>query len=1270
MTRTNRFLQPHARRISVTCTLAILLLAYGAHSHPASAAETIWINPLGGLFDTQANWSNGFPFGTLEAKFDLAAAYTVTLTSNASSARLIVNGGDVRLHLSGRTYGLSNAVWVGDSTDKTGQLTLRNGALNAGSIEVGRDSADTGQLIIDTAASVTNTNATIVGQSGQGTLSIQNGGRLIDGSAIIGRDATALATATVTGAGSQWTTGTLQIGRSGNGTLNVSGGGRLVSGIAQVGALSGGTGRIAVLGNNSLWTITQAFTIGDQGSGSLTIDDGGTVESQSSTTLGSSFGANGNVVVQGVGSRWTIADTLLIANAGTAQLSILDGAEVTSGAVHLSSAGTSQSTVRISGINSRWTVDDGLYLGGALSAGGAAELRVETGATLVTGTRSTAPLKVWDNGRLIIAGGTLQARHFIQRGTLDFRNGTLRISGGQFDSGNAFTVDGDNLTALPTLELLAGATTNNLSSLTIADIRQAKLLISGGAAATVNGDVILGRNVGSHSEVVLEQNGLLSAQGIVGVGGTATGSGGSAEVAIRSHAQLNAANAVRLWPGGTLHLDGGLISAAQLQFDGGQFNFSAGTLRLTSPAIATQAWLAGVLGPSRTLIGSQTLDLAGMTLNAPLVVNGGSLISQSSTNNSLLDLKSGTIAITGSSTNGAPGLLSIANGANASFAQGLINHGEIELVGSTALLQGGLLVNQGTVLGRGRIAMSLDNREAGEVRAVDGDRLVFQGLSNVSVGRIEASTGAEIEFTSSLTNGTGGLLNARDATLRFRGGLINDGAIALTTGIASILGDVQNNVTGRAVISGNATVIWNDDLVNQGIVQVTTGSTAIYLGSVTGAGAFTGGGTNAFLGDLRPGNSPGVVAFAGNVQLGSTNNLQIEIGGTIAETQHDRLVIAGNAELGGTLDLRLINGHRPVAGDRFQILQFSQRSGMFNSITQPTGASPVQLVPIYGATDVTLFAVKNGVKTWALDADGPATAPTNWFGGTAPNAAGERIAFTTVATANRRVTLVSPLTVSEIEFDDDNNYTISGPETLTFQQTGSTAARLSVQGTHGHGTHAIDTTTRLASDLIIDHQSNADLLLTGTLQNELGKLLVKTGSGTIELQGSQHWGDGARIHIEQGTFRFALPETATTQIGENAAALVDVGATLELAGDRSALCDSLSVPDQHHHADIENHGALLVSGAHQSAGEILGTGMVTLSADTDLTVDRIVQRSLVIGAGAKLTIRPDGRIAAALTNFEGTNSDSVTAVPEPPTMVLLLLALLIAAAIHGTRRRC
>ena len=94
---------------------------------------------------------------------------------------------------------------------------------------------------------------------------------------IIAVDTGSTGAVTVNGAGSGWTTaGDLYVGSSGSATLTIlNGGGVSIGGSSYLGVASGAIGAATVDGAGSSWTISGNLGMGSQGSGTLTIRNGG-----------------------------------------------------------------------------------------------------------------------------------------------------------------------------------------------------------------------------------------------------------------------------------------------------------------------------------------------------------------------------------------------------------------------------------------------------------------------------------------------------------------------------------------------------------------------------------------------------------------------------------------------------------------------------------------------------------------------------------------------------------------------------------------------------------------------------------------------------------------------------------------------------------------------------------------------------------------------------------------------------------------------------------
>lgn len=209
--------------------------------------------------------------------------------------------------------------------------------------------------------------------------------------------------------------------------------------------------------------------------------------------------------------------------------------------------------------------------------------------------------------------------------------------------------------------------------------------------------------------------------------------------------------------------------------------------------------------------------------------------------------------------------------------------------------------------------------------------------------------------------------NAKTLTIATGGTIVNSGALTNTAGSFVInQGTINNGGTLNVGWSlNNQTTINNTGIINntktftnvagatvanQNIINNNTGGSWINNGSINGGtGVFnnntgaTLGGSGTYTGSLvndgtfSPGNSPGVFKIIGSF----TNNgiLNIEIGGNGGAgvpTGHDQLLINGNAVLGGTVNITVINGYVAPHLFTFNFITASSIAGAFDVVNVPT----------------------------------------------------------------------------------------------------------------------------------------------------------------------------------------------------------------------------------------------------------------------------------------------------------------------------------------------
>jgi T5SS/PEP-CTERM-associated repeat protein len=148
------------------------------------------------------------------------------------------------------------------------------------------------------------------------------------------------------------------------------------------------------------------------------------------------------------------------------------------------------------------------------------------------------------------------------------------------------------------------------------------------------------------------------------------------------------------------------------------------------------------------------------------------------------------------------------------------------------------------------------------------------------------------------------------------------------------LGDGSLNVTGGAQVQVDLVAVnISQDLVlfPAGLVRLQGGTLDTQIVSFHGGGQFewTGGTLHVATfsgnllnqgGALAPGHSAGMTTIAGSYTQQAGATLDIELGGTSRGSTYDAVDVTGNASLGGELQLTLLNGFMPTAGNSFSVL--------------------------------------------------------------------------------------------------------------------------------------------------------------------------------------------------------------------------------------------------------------------------------------------------------------------------------------------------------------
>ena len=465
----------------------IAILGAAAPPPPVITVPTplTWSPPLVGRFGSvstdlgsAANWGGVAPTTSDTLNFN-SGANTTTLTGTATALNANFSGAApwtlaaAHLNLAG---GPAAPVALTDS----GSLTVFGGTLLAGgSVDIDGNGLLGATMTAEAGAQVTF----------QGTL--------------LGSVAGQTGSLTVTGSTTSWVNGSasLEVGVAaitptlGGGVGHVTvtaGAGMTDTGGDIVGVNAGSTGDISVTAGGTL--SDAGLTIGQSGSGALTVSGvGSTVTTKGASAIGSKVGGKGTATVSG-GGAWTTTGAMTIGDAGSGTLTIGTGSSVSAGSMTVGNSGaitlaggtlslSLPSLLRIRATMSGFgTVNGTLTDNGTINAtggtltlsgpvGGIGQLNIGVGATLAVNTTgandtisfqdSTGTLVVQQAGTVgaiisgFVAGDTidLSALKFAPGATATIAGGVLTVTSGAaketlsltgFGNGSSFSVTADS----------------------------------------------------------------------------------------------------------------------------------------------------------------------------------------------------------------------------------------------------------------------------------------------------------------------------------------------------------------------------------------------------------------------------------------------------------------------------------------------------------------------------------------------------------------------------------------------------------------------------------------------------------------------------------------------------------------------------------------------------------------------------------------------------------------------------------------------------------
>ncbi len=665
----------------------------------------------------------------------------------------------------------------------------------------------------------------------------------------------------------------------------------------------------------------------------------------------------GNLQVDGGALNVTENLHLNEGGSGLATLAIQGGGSVTSPATifGFSAGGTSSAT--ITGMNSTLS-SNALWVG----TGGTANLNIEnTGTVFVTND-----LSINNSSIVNLNGGTLRYNTISGTGGLskiNFTSGTIRLAGNrafsQFAGGDLTigTLFGfpPNIPSGKTLYIEGIGTIFDVDTTTVSvnggelistnfDVSQGMLSVLNGGTVSTSGNGKIGLNLaGPHPKATVSGFGSSWTANNLNVGDASL-----ATLTIGDQGLVFVNNALTVNGNGTVNLNGGTLrfnSASALN----RINFSTGTIQLAGNRnVGTDAAITQFYGAAPVISTGKNLTVEGTaTLSKRLRIDGGKFKTKG------LDLTT--------------------QGAELDFYRGVLE------------------VEDGPILGVDNLIIPT----LGElhIRGVHSQRITglagstIKSTADVTIGSNQPNgfyTNGTIlvgdSHTVTLTDANDAVLDSASFVRLNDGG--NPGTLAASNGLTLNFG---GNIFGEGAVQTP-----NDPakpFINNGNVSGQAPLSPVNLtGYVKGVGAFD---NVQFTGTFSPGFSPA------RVNLGSATydgTLAIELGGTTAGSGYDQLnhiLGSGVVDLGGTLDVSLINGFQPEVGQFFPFI--TSIGGIFNNfelVNLPALGSGKSLRLVYGETIVGLQVVSGLPGDFDLDGDVDGRDFLVWQRGGSPNPLG------------------------------------------------------------------------------------------------------------------------------------------------------------------------------------------------------------------------------------------------------------------------------------------
>ncbi len=701
-----------------------------------------------------------------------------------------------------------------------------------------------------------------------------------------------------------------------------------------------GAGDTAVLGSADAYglgttgiTITGTASVATLEAGDVTLN--GTFTASTAMEFSNPTLAGGSYTTVALGGGVAISGASVVASGDSDVVVNMTNGATLQGTTATSLSGTVDASIAV-------------YSGAANAV-----MTVQDGGSLTTGSGTSGGVTVTGGGSLWLSNGTASASIQVQNGGMA-NTGPMSLDGvGPYaGSGSGITVTGAGSTWTATGNVTMDQVGTDFSTLTVSQAGTITLNGTFGvgtvAQKTNGGGEIFVQDSGSTMTInstmsapnaavevtnggVLTDKGdvLLDFQGAALTGSFLTGTGSLWHVTGDMTLGYTSSDSAFLYIGssGLLKVDGNLYLADTSVL-------STATLS-TAGANAVQVGGDAIIGKT----GNGELDIvggngtgSGVSIGGDLYIGGSSSNTGSGPLGTVFVSQQGALALTGSAGvfSGNIMLSSGSNDIGEFFATG---------AGATATTSGSVLVGlsgpalAGITLGATVTtgATAVEPNETGNKGELD----VFDPGSVWTCKSLEA-IGNGVGDTNSDTviigvNNYGVLRVLSDMSVSNPASIYVSKAVPANTNTAFKYGLAPSDTTHPA----GRIYVGTDAHGPDGAIRVGHNGTLYGQAKTMHADVVVGAG-----GVFKPGNGEGKFNVTGDCDLDDAGagggETDVQLGGSDTPgTDYDQLVVSGTVTLGGTLNVALKDGYKPVAGDKFHIIQTDKIEGSFAKIVSP-----------------------------------------------------------------------------------------------------------------------------------------------------------------------------------------------------------------------------------------------------------------------------------------------------------------------------------------------